>query len=77
MFGLFGGNKKKTVGMSKNAYYNTEREAAGDNWNSLFDDAHVDPAAKESMDALKEVRTHLFKMKLPYLKVRGLKVESK
>ena len=77
MFGLFGGKKKqKTIGTNPNAYYNTEREAAGDKWNSLFDDAHVDPEAKPSMDALSEVRSHLFKMGLKYLKVRGLKIES-
>ena len=77
MFGLFGGNKKKTVGTSPNAYYNTEREAAGDTWNTLFDDAHVDPEAKPSADALSDVRSHLFKMGLKYLKIRGLKIESK
>jgi hypothetical protein len=49
MFGLF--SKKKN-----DKFIPVERAAVKDNVNSLYDDAHVDPAAKPSNDALKDLR---------------------
>ena len=47
MFGLF---KKKDKNGGK--FKPVEREATVDNVNSLYDDAHVDPEAKPSTEAL-------------------------
>ena len=71
MFGLFG--KKKDNGTK---FKPVERAATTDNVNSLYDDAHVDPEAKPSYDALKDLREKAVSMKLTNMRLRGLKIEN-
>ena len=70
MFGLF---KKKS---DNQKWKPTERDVVKDDVNSLFDDAHVDPAAKKSNDVLEDLRSRVKKDKLPHLRIRGLKIEG-
>jgi len=74
MFGLF---KKKDKKKSDFVPFKpTEYNAVKGNFNTLYCDGHVDPDAKPSNDALNDLIQVVKDKKLPYISLRGLKIES-
>ena len=74
MFGLFKKKDKKKSDFIP--FKPVEYAAVKGNINSLYPDGHVDPAAKPSNDALKDLLQVVNDKKYPYIAIRGLKIES-
>ena len=57
---------------------NPEREATkNSDFNSLVEDAHVNPSAEEHQVVFKQVKAQADKMKFKNLRIRGVKVENR